>query len=58
VDHAVDAGIRCAPALVGVRVELLLGENVTASLSDELVSGLMHMFQWMQRIPHTKRKPC
>jgi hypothetical protein len=45
VDHAVDAGIRCAPALVGVRVELLLGEDVTASLSDELVSGLMHMFQ-------------
>ena len=32
VYHAVDAGERCAPALIGVRIELLLGEDVTTSL--------------------------
>jgi pyrroline-5-carboxylate reductase len=36
VHHAVDASEGCAPALVGVRVELLFCENVTASLSKRL----------------------
>ena len=32
VHHAVDAGVGGAATLVAVRVELLLGEDITASL--------------------------
>ena len=32
VDHAVEAGVGCAIALVPVRIQLLLGEYITAVL--------------------------
>ena len=58
MDHAVDASKRCAPALVGMGIELLLGKDVTASLANELVLEPVHMFRCLQRIPHTRRRPC
>lgn len=33
VDHAVEAGVGCAIALVPVRIQLLLGEHITAVLA-------------------------
>lgn len=38
VDHAIDTGERRAATLVAVRVELLLGEDITAVLVAHLVS--------------------
>lgn len=32
MDHAVEAGVRCAIALVPVRVQFLFGEHITAIL--------------------------
>lgn len=58
VNHAIDASKRCAPTLVGMGIELLLGKDVTTSLSDGLVSDPVHMFQLLQRIPHTRKRPC
>lgn len=39
VDHAIDTGERRAAALVPVRVELLLGEDITAILEAHPVSN-------------------
>ncbi|KAG9966592.1 hypothetical protein KCU61_g124, partial [Aureobasidium melanogenum] len=39
-------------------IELLLGKDVTTSLNDELVSEPVHMFQFPQRIPRTRKRPC
>ncbi len=40
MDHAIDAGESGAPAAVSMRVELLLGENVTAGLASPADDGL------------------
>jgi hypothetical protein len=39
MDHAVEAGVRCAIALVPVRIQLLLGEHITAVLVNHSQLG-------------------
>lgn len=39
MDHAVEAGVRCAIALVPMRIQLLLGEHITAVLVNRSQRG-------------------